>query len=213
MLTEVQNRMQKEWTNELSASDPKVELLVKNCRTEDVQKINDEAAKKLILLLNTLPNGVQTMSSKLPGMVESSLNLAVIQMTEQVISLSFSTRSNVGSLKQQLNSVLQDFADMNGLHFYKTAEYPEWEMKPESELLKKAAATYQSLTGKEAVVKAIHAGLECGVFLSKKPELEAISIGPDMWDVHSVKERLSISSTQRTWEYLKTLLAELGKLS
>ena len=102
---------------------------------------------------------------------------------------------------------------MNGLHFYKTAEYPEWEMKPESELLKKAAATYQSLTGKEAVVKAIHAGLECGVFLSKKPELEAISIGPDMWDVHSVKERLSISSTQRTWEYLKTLLAELGKLS
>ena len=213
VLTEVQNRMQKEWTNELSASDPKVELLVKNCRTEDVQKINDEAAKKLILLLNTLPNGVQTMSSKLPGMVESSLNLAVIQMTEQVISLSFSTRSNVGSLKQQLNSVLQDFADMNGLHFYKTAEYPEWEMKPESELLKKAAATYQSLTGKEAVVKAIHAGLECGVFLSKKPELEAISIGPDMWDVHSVKERLSISSTQRTWEYLKTLLAELGKLN
>ena len=165
------------------------------------------------MLLNTLPNGVQTMSSKLAGMVESSLNLAVIQVQDKAITLSFSTRSNVGSLKQQLNSVLQDFAEMNGLHFSKTAEYPEWEMKPESELLKKAVDTYRQLTGKEAAVSAIHAGLECGVFLSKKPEMEAISIGPNMWDVHSVKERLSISSTQRTWEYLKTLLEELGKES
>ena len=212
-LAELQSRMQKEWSNELSVSDPKVELLVKDSRTSDVQKINKEAARKLILLLNTLPNGVQTMSSKLAGMVESSLNLAVIQVQDEAITLSFSTRSNVGSLKQQLNSVLQDFAEMNGLHFSKTAEYPEWEMKPESELLKKAVDTYRQLTGKEAAVSAIHAGLECGVFLSKKPEMEAISIGPNMWDVHSVKERLSISSTQRTWEYLKTLLEEMGKES
>lgn len=212
-LAALQSRMQQEWSNELAASDPKVELAVNNFRTEGVQKINKEAARRLILLLNVLPNGVQTMSSKLPGMVESSLNLAVIQMTEKVINLSFSTRSNVGSLKQQLNLILQDFADMNGLHFSKTAEYPEWEMKPEGELLKKAVETYKRLTGKEPVVKAIHAGLECGVFLSNKPNLEAISVGPNMWDVHSVKERLSIASTQRTWQYLKALLAELGKLN
>ncbi|RRD94782.1 aminoacyl-histidine dipeptidase [Clostridiales bacterium COT073_COT-073] len=204
-------KQEKEWKNELSVSDPKVQLTIVDKLNADVQKINKRSANKLIFLLNTLPNGVQTMSSKLPGMVESSLNIGVIQMLTDKIILSFATRANVGSLKQQINSVLQDFAEMNDLSFSKTAEYPEWEMKPESLLLQKAIEVYKDLTGKEAVVKAIHAGLECGVFLSGKPELEAISIGPDMWEVHSVNERLSISSTQRTWEYLKALLAELGK--
>lgn len=208
---ELRERMQREWSNELSVSDPKVQLLVNEFPTTGVQKINKEAAKKLVLLLNTVPNSVQTMSSKLPGLVESSLNLGVIQMLDKGILLSFATRSNVGSLKQQMNSVLQDFAEMNGLTFTKNAEYPEWEMKPESKLLEKAVRVYQELTGKEAVVCTIHAGLECGIFLSKKPEMEAISIGPDMWEVHSVNERLSISSTQRTWNYLKMLLQELGK--
>lgn len=199
-----------EWINELSASDPNVQLSIRDRVNKDVQKINDKAGKSLILLLNTLPNSVQTMSSKLAGMVESSLNLAVIQKNENTISLSFSTRSNVGSLKRQINSLLQDFAEMNGLTFTKTSEYPEWEMKTDSLLLERAVDVYQKLTGKKPKVKAIHAGLECGVFLAHKPDLEAISIGPDMWEVHSVNERLSISSSQRTWDYLKALLADLG---
>ena len=204
-------KQEQEWKNELSASDAEVRLVVESKPNNNVQKMNGCSAKKLILLLNTVPNGVQTMSSKLVGMVESSLNMGVIQMKEDAVVVSFATRANVGSLKQQINSVLQDFAEMNEIAFSKTAEYPEWEMKPESELLKKAVHVYKKQTGKDAIVKAIHAGLECGVFLSGKPELEAISIGPDMWEVHSVNERLSISSTQRTWEYLKALLAELGK--
>ncbi|MDO4765252.1 MAG: aminoacyl-histidine dipeptidase [Eubacteriales bacterium] len=208
---EVVQRMEKEWKNELSVSDSNVQLIVNTLDNKDVQRLNKEATKKIVLLINTLPNSVQTMSSKLEGMVESSLNMGVIQKDEKNYMLSFATRSNVGSLKQQLNSVLQDFAEMNDIHFYKTAEYPEWEMKPESELLKTAVEVYKTQTGKEPIVKAIHAGLECGVFLSNKPELEAISIGPDMWEVHSVNERLSISSTQRTWEYVKALLLGLGK--
>lgn len=210
-LAELQLQTQKEWSNELSTSDAGVTLIVNDKPNQVVQKLNDEAAKKLVLLLNTAPNSVQTMSSKLEGMVESSLNMGVIQMQDGILTVSFATRSNVGSLKQQLNSVLQDFAEIFDIRFSKTAEYPEWEMKPESLLLKKAVTVYKDLTGKDAIVKAIHAGLECGVFLNGKPELEAISIGPDMWEVHSVNERLSISSTQRTWEYLKVLLKELGQ--
>lgn len=210
MFAQIQAQMQREWSNELSASDNGVTLLIHDKANSSVQKINDEAAKKLMLLLNTVPNSVQTMSSKLAGMVESSLNMGVIQMQDGVLTVSFATRSNVGSLKQQMNSVLQDFAEIYDIQFSKTAEYPEWEMKPESTLLKKAVSAYKDLTGKEPIVKAIHAGLECGVFLNGKPELEAISIGPDMWEVHSVNERLSISSTQRTWDYLKVLLKELG---
>lgn len=206
---EMVQRMEKEWKNELSVSDSNVQLIVNKVDNKDVQRLNKEATKKIVLLINTLPNSVQTMSSKLEGMVESSLNMGVIQKDEKNYMLSFATRSNVGSLKQQLNSVLQDFAEMNDIHFYKTAEYPEWEMKPESQLLKTAVEVYKAQTGKEPIVKAIHAGLECGVFLSNKPELEAISIGPDMWEVHSVNERLSISSTQRTWEYVKELIKNL----
>ncbi|VDN46024.1 Aminoacyl-histidine dipeptidase [Petrocella atlantisensis] len=164
---------------------------------------------QLIYTLINIPKGIQTMSADLEGMVESSLNLGKCAVEGDTVVMLFAIRSNIRSLKYHMTTQLEWFAKQIGATLTPTADYPEWEFKPDSRLLDKAALVYEDMFNKKPLVKAIHAGLEPGAFLEKLPHLDAISFGPDMEEVHSPNERLHIESTMRTWEFLKALLKAL----
>lgn len=168
------------------------------------------AQEKLIFLLCNMPCGIQHMSMDIPGLPETSLNAGVARLSEECFSLTVSVRSSVRSRKHAVSRQLKYLTEFLGGEYVLCGEYPEWAYKRDSRLRELAAETYGELFGREAVIQAIHAGLECGLLLEKCPGLDIISIGPDMRDIHTPKERLSISSTRRTWEYLVALLKKLS---
>ena len=197
-------------SHELKTGDPDVKITEKTLTyTEDIKVMSKATTDTLIFTLINVPNGIQTMSADLEGMVESSLNMGKCAVENGEIVMLFAVRSNVRSLKYHVTNQLQWFAKQIGAKFLQTADYPEWEFKPDSNLLRQAAGIFEEMFGEEPLVKAIHAGLEPGAFLEKLPHLDAISFGPDMEEVHSPNERLHIKSTERTWEFLKVLLASL----
>ena len=143
------------------------------------------------------------MSKDIPGLVETSTNLASVKMTEdQQIEINTSQRSSVESAKSDIAAQVYAVFALAGANITQSEGYPGWQPDLNSVILEKASSTYISLFGEAAKVKAIHAGLECGLFLEKYPHLDMISIGPQMYGVHSPDERLSISSTQKTWKWL-----------
>lgn len=131
-------------------------------------------------------------------------------LSQEKFSLTVSVRSSVRSRKHAVSAQIKYLTEFLGGEYRVRGEYPEWEYKKDSKLRELAVAVYQEMYGKKPEVQAIHAGLECGLLLDKCPGLDIISIGPDMKDIHTPKEKLSISSTQRVWEYL---LAILGRIS
>lgn len=204
------NKVVNQIKHELKTGDPNVTITEKTLSyTEDMMVMSKATTDTLIFTLINVPNGIQTMSADLEGMVESSLNIGKCAVENGEIVMLFAVRSNVRSLKYHVTSQLEWFAKQIGAKFLQTADYPEWEFKPGSNLLRQAAGIYEEMYGKAPIVKAIHAGLEPGAFLEKLPHLDAISFGPDMEEVHSPNERLHIRSTARTWEFLKVLLAAL----
>ena len=170
--------------------------------------LSTESTAKIIGLLCAAPNSVQTWSKDIDGLVQTSLNMGVIKLGER-FSATFSVRSSVNSEKVELLEQLKKLAEMFEGSYSEMGAYPAWEYKKESHLRDVMVETYRNLFGKEPKVEAIHAGLECGLFSEKIPNLDCISIGPQMYDVHTSRERLSIASTERTWTFLLEVLKNL----
>jgi len=158
--------------------------------------------------LTALPFGVMAMSKDIEGLVETSLNLGIIKLENSSVSLSISVRSNVDEEKDELINSLKEIAENNNTSYSIRGEYPGWAYKSDSPLREKMVRVYKEMYGQEPEVQALHAGLECGVFASKIKDLDCISFGPNMYDIHSTKERLSLSSAERTWNYLVKVLGE-----
>lgn len=171
--------------------------------------LSQSVTEKLILSLYACPHGVVAMSKDMPGLVETSTNLASVKMTPDCITINTSQRSSVESQKHDIKNQVECALRLSGADVTHGDGYPGWKPNVNSDLLKVAYDAYQQLTGKQPQVKAIHAGLECGLFLQKYPYLDMISIGPQMTGVHSPMEQLSISSTQTTWNWLKHILSAL----
>ena len=167
--------------------------------------LSTEDTAKVIALLNSVPNGVQAWSQDIAGLVQTSLNLGVAQLDEE-LRLTFAVRSSVNQEKRELLHRLQELAQAYGGCYSETGDYPAWEYKKESMLRDTMVQTYRELFDKEPEVVAIHAGLECGLLSEKLPGLDCVSIGPDMEDIHTSRERLNIDSTRRTWEFLLEVL-------
>ncbi len=170
--------------------------------------VSAEESKKLIALVCAVPNSVQAMSTQIPGLVQTSLNLGVAKLEEE-LRLTFSVRSSVNQEKQALLDALRTIAGEFGGTYSQTGEYPAWEYKEDSVLRDTMVSVYSKLYGKQAEVVAIHAGLECGLLGEKLPGLDAVSIGPEMHDIHTSRERLGIASVGRTWEFVKEILKAL----
>lgn len=162
------------------------------------------------MLVNALPNGVQAMSADVDGLVETSLNLGVMMLTEEQFALRYAVRSSVESSLNALLDKLSYLTEGLGGNIQIFGTYPAWEYKRESLLRDEMIAVYEKMYGKKPTVEAIHAGLECGLLAGKLPGLDCVSLGPDMQDVHTTEEKLSISSTKRVWDYLLAVLQGLN---
>lgn len=165
---------------------------------------------KVVYLLANLPNGVQNMSRNLPGLVETSLNLGILRLDHEKLTITVSVRSSVASRKKAVSDQLQYMTEFFGGKYTTHGDYPAWEYRPNSRLRDTMIEIYETMFGKKPLVQAIHAGLECGILLEKRPALDAISLGPNMKDIHTTKERLSISSTARMWDYLVEVITKLA---
>lgn len=170
--------------------------------------LSAESTAKIISLLCAAPNGVQSWSKDIEGLVQTSLNMGVIKLGDR-FNVNFSVRSSVNSEKIELIEQLKKLAEMFDSSFSISGEYPAWEYKKESALRETMVKVYTEMFDKEPEILAIHAGLECGLFSEKVENLDCISIGPQMHDIHTSNERLEIASTLRTWNFLKGIMAAL----
>ena len=140
--------------------------------------------------------------------MQTSLNLGIAKLGDR-FSATFSVRSSVNQEKQELLAQLEKLAEFYEGSFTKMGEYPAWEYRKESVLRDTMVKTYQQMYGREPQVLAIHAGLECGLLGEKLPGLDCVSVGPQMHDIHTSREKLDIASTERTWNFLLQVLKSL----
>ena len=170
--------------------------------------LSTESTAKIISLLCSAPNGVQKWSADIDGLVQTSLNMGIAKLGER-FSATFSVRSSVNTEKQEVLDQLKALAEMLEGSYTQDGEYPAWEYRKESRLRDTMVRIYRDMFGQEPRVEAIHAGLECGLFSQKLPGLDCVSIGPQMHDIHTTRERLDIASTERTWNFLLEVLKNL----
>jgi dipeptidase D len=199
---------QNEFSNEFKTSDSNISISLENI---DLPKhvFSDSTKESLIRILLLTPNGVQTMSSDIEGLVESSNNIGVLTVENDEILFNNAVRSSVGSLKNEINERIESIAEICGAKVIYQSNYPEWEYRPESKIRDLMISLYKKKYGSDLEVGAIHAGLECGLLKEKLGNIDMISIGPDLYDVHTVNERLSISSTNRVFEFLCDVLENI----
>ncbi|MBR5524714.1 MAG: aminoacyl-histidine dipeptidase [Clostridia bacterium] len=168
-----------------------------------------DSTRRVIDFLTTVPNGIQSMSEDIPGLVQTSLNLGILTTEEDTLHASFAVRSSVNEEKIALLERLAQVAAAFGGRYESYGHYPAWEYAKESHLRDVMCRVWEQQTGATPAVVAIHAGLECGLLCEKLPGLDAVSIGPDMQDIHTCRERLSVLSTQRVYAYLLEVLKQL----
>lgn len=170
--------------------------------------LSTQSTSRIIGLLSGHPNGIQAMSQDIPGLVQTSLNLGIVKLGDRFTATS-SVRSSVNAEKEELLAQLSKLAAMFDGTYSQSGDYPAWEFKKDSPLRQTMVRVYTELFGKAPEVIALHAGLECGLFSEKIPELDSVSIGPQMYDVHTSRERLDIGSVERTWQFLLAVLKSL----
>ncbi len=197
------------YKKELGNSEPGMNLTLSNSLENSYFALTEESARKFLFLLLQAPDGVQKMSHEIAGLVESSLNLGILHMNETEAVFHFSVRSSVGTYKYFLRDKLKELFVFVGGHCVADSDYPAWEYRKDSVLREKFTKVFRQFYDGEPKVQAIHAGLECGLICEKIPDMDIISIGPDMRDIHTPKERLSLSSSLRVYKFLEQLLAAL----
>ena len=195
--------------NEYKQTEPNLDMQLESVQIPS-NIINKSTTEKLIAALYACPHGVISMSQDIPGLVETSTNLASVKMLDNhTIEVGTSQRSSVESRKDDIVAMVSTVFEMAGAKIINNEGYPGWQPNTDSEILKVAKKEYKALYNKTPKVKAIHAGLECGLFLEKYPTLDMISIGPDMTDVHSPDEKMKISSVGKFWDYLIKILENM----
>lgn len=194
--------------NEFAAPDPGIFFEISEVATPE-KVYAAQTLKSLVNILRLLPNGVQTMNHSIAGLVESSNNIGVLESKADAIVMNNAVRSSVKSLKSEINERIAMLAEMNGATSVLVADYPEWAFQLNSPIRDLMQKVHQELYGKEMQVDAIHAGLECGLLTEKVGNIDMVSIGPNLYDVHTPEEKLSISSTERVYTFLVEVLKQM----
>ncbi len=202
------NLMASDVEQELRHSDPGVQLSLGSAETPE-KLFSGDFQSSLLNALYACPHGVMAMSLAIPGLVETSTNLASVSMKEGRVLVTTSQRSSVESAKTDLANMVRSVFELAGAQVEHSDGYPGWEPDMNSQLLDIARASYQRLFKKPIEVKAIHAGLECGLFLEKYPGMDMISIGPTIKGAHSPDERLQIETVKKFWDHLLDILKNI----
>ncbi len=190
---------------ELGSVEPNVRVVMR--KLDEPREVLDEVAEDLVILtINALPHGVLKMSADIPGLVETSTNLATIVTKDGEVEFGTSQRSSVESEIEEAVTMVSSVFQLAGAIVETADGYPGWKPDVNSEILKVAKDAYKSLYGKVPEVKAIHAGLECGIIKEKYPHIDMISFGPTMTGVHSPDEQLNIPSVEKFWHHLTRIL-------
>ncbi len=210
-LTELVSKLSEIYANEYITSDSGLKVTVSEKKLEEAEVITDASFEKVLFLLRNLPCGVIHDSVDIKGLVETSMNVGIASMDESTgeLRLTVSVRSSVNSRKAELSEKVRYLVEFLGGVYKVHGEYPAWPYRHESKLRTRMVEIYEEMFNNTPKVEAIHAGLECGILLEKCPRLDAVSFGPDIMDIHTTKERLSISSVERTWKYLVAIIEKL----
>ena len=207
LVKEVLAEFNSQFNTEYGVTEPAGSLKLEIGNACELQVLDEVSMEKALVALNTMPNGVQAMSMDLPGLVETSLNMGTVELTDNMLKIGFSVRSSVTSAKNHTARKVEMLTKILGGTAERAGDYPGWAYARSSKLRDLCVELYKKQTGKEMKVDVIHAGLECGILSSKIEGLDCVSIGPDMEAIHSPNEKLSISSVERVWEYLKAVIA------
>lgn len=196
-----------DFKEEYRVEDSGLNIEVNNVKVEDVY--TEKLSNDLIDYIMMVPDGVQYMSKDIEGLVQTSLNNAILEEKDGYIQVTTSVRSASSSSLREILNILKVIAKRTNANAEEKNAYPAWQFDSNSKIREKAVKVYEDLFGKEPEVSAIHAGLECGLLKEILPNTDMISFGPNLYDVHTEKEHLSISSVQRVWNFLVKLLEEL----
>lgn len=197
-----------QYAGEYATAEPGMALdaaigAIKNCSV-----LTMASTEKVYRVLAALPDSVQAMSVDMPGLVQTSTNFGLLKLTDNELTFSNTVRSSITAQKEWVVEKIASIVRLAGGETATDGNYPGWAYNPHSVVKDTILSAYKTLFGKDAAVEAVHAGIECGLFADSIPHLDCVSIGPDMGDVHTPREHLSIASSQRTYELLKLVLAE-----
>lgn len=194
---------------EFAATDKNMEICLSKESHTGVTCYDKESTKKMIAMLYCVPNGVQRMSLDIDGLVQTSSNLGIVKMQKDCLFASFCVRSSVDSERADVNEKISVLAATLGGTMEVKGDYPGWEYRKDSALRDCMVEVYKKQYGKEPVVEAVHAGLECGMFAGKIEDLDCVSIGPNLSNIHTVNESMNIPSVQRVYEFVCNVLEAL----
>lgn len=171
--------------------------------------MDDVSSRRICCFLACAPNGVQAMSAEIPGLVQTSLNLGILETGKDAVAATFCIRSSITTQKEMLVNRLRCLTEQLGGALEVRSDYPAWEYRPESRLREVMVRVFTEQYGHPPRIEAIHAGVECGLLAGKLPGLDCVSLGPDIKDIHTPRERLYIASVQRTWQLLLEVLRRM----
>lgn len=203
------SEMQTVFANEYATADAGIKISLTETQVTDLAVMDKESTQKAICLLTCTPNGIQTMSMDIEGLVQTSLNMGIVKTENEQLQISFCVRSSVDSEKEMVNRRIGTLMEQFGGTMEIDGDYPGWEYKKDSKLRDLMIEVFKEQYRKEPKVEAIHAGLECGMFAGKIPGLDCVSIGPDLRQIHTVRESMSISSVQRVYAFVVEVLKRM----
>ncbi len=199
----------RELLQEYSGIEDSILFTTTKGKVHKVAVMDPSSQDKVMFMIQHTPYGVRKMSGDVEGLVESSSNLGIVRTGDREFACITSVRSSVPSGRKALEDEITSIAELLGGQSRFVGAYPAWEYNEESPLRDVMIEEWTKLYGEEPIVSVIHAGLECGLFYERIPNLDAVSIGPDMQDIHTYNETLSVSSTERVWNFLLNVLAAL----
>ena len=197
----------KHYAKEYAATEPNMTVEVKKGKEITVFALSKKSTELVYRVLVSLPDGVQEMSTDMPGLVQTSTNCGLLKLTDTDLTFSNTVRSSITPQKYWVKDKIEAIVALAGGKSAFDGDYPGWAYNPDSEVKDALLKAYKKVAGTDAKVDAVHAGIECGIF-ADKVGLDCVAIGPEMADVHTPKEHLSISSSARLYEVLKAFLAD-----
>jgi len=197
--------------NELSTVEPDLKVTATPLKGKRGAVLKKKYQRQITQAISALPHGVTKMSPDIPGLVETSTNVAVITTAGKKITLATSQRSAVASEIKEIAESVRTIFELGGAEVDQGSGYPGWKPNMASPILKQAIAVHKKLFGKEPEVKAVHAGLECGIIGEKYPGIDMVSFGPTLEGVHSPDEKIHIKTVPNFWNYLLAILKSVAQ--